>query len=81
MQAYESGNAAYFATPPVNLIYAYNASLQQITKTAPSLEERFRLHKESSQRVKKAAEELDMALDGREMEEIFNVGSSSSASS
>ena len=58
MQAYESGNAAYFATPPVNLIYAYNASLQQITKTAPSLEERFRLHKESSQRVKKAAEEL-----------------------
>ena len=31
-------------------------------------------------RSKKAAEELDMALDGRELEEIFNVGSSSSAS-
>ncbi|TBU44001.1 PLP-dependent transferase [Dichomitus squalens] len=58
MQAYESGNAAYFATPPVNLIYAYNASLRQITGATPSLEERFRLHRESSQRVKKEAEQL-----------------------
>ena len=58
MQAYESGNAAYFATPPVNLIYAFHASLSQITKQAPSLEERFRLHKETSQRLKQVAAEL-----------------------
>ncbi|KAM5530216.1 hypothetical protein V8D89_016104 [Ganoderma adspersum] len=60
MQAYESGNAAYFATPPVNLIYAYHASLKQITKSSVSLEERLRLHKESSQRFKKAAEGLGL---------------------
>ncbi|KAI0629160.1 PLP-dependent transferase [Trametes polyzona] len=58
MRAYESGSAAYFATPPVNLIYAFNASLTQITKQSPSLADRFRLHKEASARVKKAAEEL-----------------------
>ncbi|KAH9940932.1 PLP-dependent transferase [Epithele typhae] len=60
MTAYETGNAAYFATPPVNLIYAFNASLTQLTKQAPSLEERFRLHKEASQRMKQAA--LDMGM-------------------
>ena len=67
MQAYESGNAAYFATPPVNLIYAYHASLKQITRSSVSLEERLRLHKESSQRFKKAAEGLgqkQLPLDG-----------------
>ena len=58
MNAYESGNAAYFATPPVNLIYAFHASLTQITKQAPSLEERFRLHREASQRMKAAAAEV-----------------------
>jgi hypothetical protein len=31
-------------------------------------------------RSKKAAEELDVALDGRGLEEVFHVGSSSSAS-
>ena len=60
MNAYESGNAAYFATPPVNLIYAFHASLTQITKQAPSLEERFRLHREASQRMKAAAAELGL---------------------
>ena len=67
MNAYESGNAAYFATPPVNLIYAFHASLTQITKQAPSLEERFRLHREASQRMKAAAAELglkQLPLDG-----------------
>ncbi|EMD38885.1 hypothetical protein CERSUDRAFT_112610 [Gelatoporia subvermispora B] len=54
MQNYEKGSAAYFATPPVNLIYAYNASLTQIMKQSPSLEERFKLHKEASRRVKEA---------------------------
>jgi alanine-glyoxylate transaminase/serine-glyoxylate transaminase/serine-pyruvate transaminase len=31
MRAYEEGRAAYFATPPVNLIYAFRASLNLIT--------------------------------------------------
>ena len=60
MQAYEAGTAAYFATPPVNLIYAFHASLSQITRQAPSLEERFRLHRAASQRMKAAAAELGM---------------------
>uniref|UniRef100_A0A0W0FWY5 alanine--glyoxylate transaminase n=1 Tax=Moniliophthora roreri TaxID=221103 RepID=A0A0W0FWY5_MONRR len=60
MKAYESGNAAYFATPPVNLIYAYQASLKSITESSVSLEERFRLHREASKRVKAAARELGL---------------------
>jgi len=61
MKAYEQGTGAYFATPPVNLIYAFNASLTTITKSSDvSLEERFRLHKEASQRVKSAATELGL---------------------
>jgi alanine-glyoxylate transaminase/serine-glyoxylate transaminase/serine-pyruvate transaminase len=31
MKAYEEGRPAYFATPPVNLIYAFRASLDSIT--------------------------------------------------
>ncbi|KAI0658012.1 PLP-dependent transferase [Cubamyces menziesii] len=60
MRAYENGSAAYFATPPVNLIYAFHTSLTQLTKRAPSLQERFALHREASARVKKAAEELGL---------------------
>lgn len=58
MRAYEAGSAAYFATPPVNLIYAFNASLTAITQKSPSLADRFRLHKEASARIKSAAEEV-----------------------
>ena len=32
MRAYEEGKAAYFATPPVNLVYALHASLALITR-------------------------------------------------
>lgn len=72
MNAYESGSPAYFATPPVNLFYAYHASLSLITgkrngsdSNLPSevvvpLEERFALHKAASQKVKSAAKELGM---------------------
>jgi len=61
MKAYESGSPAYFATPPVNLIYAYHASLTSITKSSKvSLEERFALHREASDRVKHAATELGL---------------------
>ncbi|KAG8887562.1 hypothetical protein FRB98_009468 [Tulasnella sp. 332] len=59
MQAYEKGSPMYFATPPVNLIYALHASLTRLTKSGTiSLEERFRLHREASQKVKKTLEDL-----------------------
>jgi len=60
MEAYEAGRASYFATPPVNLIYAFHTSLTQITKGSPSLEDRFRLHRETSQRIKDTAEALGL---------------------
>ena len=60
MKAYEAGQAAYFATPPVNLIYAFNASLRTITKSQPSLAERFALHRETSNRLKEAASKLGL---------------------
>jgi alanine-glyoxylate transaminase/serine-glyoxylate transaminase/serine-pyruvate transaminase len=61
MKAYEGGSAAYFATPPVNLIHAYHESLSQITGANPSLDERLRLHNETSRRVKDAARELGLS--------------------
>ena len=72
MKAYEAGNPAYFATPPVNLIYAYNASLKLITvkrsasevnwpsEVVVTLEERFSLHKEASAKIRAAAAELGL---------------------
>jgi len=60
MKAYDTGGAAYFATPPVNMIYAYHASLLQITKGKPSLEERFKLHQQASRRIKAVAAQLGM---------------------
>ncbi|KAI0060929.1 PLP-dependent transferase [Artomyces pyxidatus] len=62
MKAYESGSAAYFATPPVNLIYAYHESLLQITKSSLSLEDRLKLHRETSHRIKSAAQDLGLSL-------------------
>ena len=62
MKAYEQGSGAYFATPPVNLICALNASLTTITKSSEvSLEERFRRHEEASKRVKSAAKEFGLS--------------------
>ncbi|ORY70657.1 PLP-dependent transferase [Leucosporidium creatinivorum] len=58
MQSYEAGAPGYFATPPVNLIYALDESLRQITEGPVSLEQRFKLHKEASQKFKAAALEL-----------------------
>ncbi|KAK1215466.1 hypothetical protein PQX77_021900 [Marasmius sp. AFHP31] len=60
MKAYESGKPAYFATPPVNLVYAYHASLKAITEASPSLEERFELHREASRKFKEAAADLGL---------------------
>jgi alanine-glyoxylate transaminase/serine-glyoxylate transaminase/serine-pyruvate transaminase len=42
MNAYEQDKAAYFATPPVNLIFALDVSLQQIL--AEGMEARFQRH-------------------------------------
>lgn len=61
MKAYEGGSAAYFATPPVNLIRAYHESLSQITKASPSLDERLERHRETSSRIKAAAAELGIS--------------------
>lgn len=58
MRAYDANTPAYFATPPVNLIYAYHASLTQITKFSPTLEERFRIQRQVSQRIKAIASQL-----------------------
>lgn len=58
MKAYERNTAAYFATPPVNLIYAYHASLLQIIQGPVSLQARFQAHKDASRRFKKLAAEL-----------------------
>lgn len=60
MKAYEAGNPAYFATPPVQLIYAFNASLQSITKGKVSVEGRFKVHKEASDKFKKAMSDLGL---------------------
>ena len=60
MKAYEGGSAAYFATPPVNLIRAYHESLSQITKASPGLDERLARHRETSSLIKTAAAELGL---------------------
>lgn len=62
MNAYESRKGAYFATPPVQLIYALNTSLKQIT--AIPLETRFQQHKETSNRVKDALEAMGLKFVG-----------------
>ncbi len=43
MEAYEAGKAAYFATPPVNLVYALEVSLGQILREG--MEARFARHR------------------------------------
>ncbi|KAL0580593.1 hypothetical protein V5O48_001418 [Marasmius crinis-equi] len=60
MNAYESGKPAYFATPPVNLVYAYHASLKAITEASPSIEERFAIHRAVSGKFKDAAKALGL---------------------
>ncbi|XP_006462077.1 hypothetical protein AGABI2DRAFT_151665 [Agaricus bisporus var. bisporus H97] len=60
MKAYEAGSPAYFATPPVNLIYAYRASLNSIVLGDLSLEKRLKLHRAASRRVKDAAKKLGL---------------------
>ncbi|KAL9082752.1 MAG: hypothetical protein Q9159_006212 [Coniocarpon cinnabarinum] len=58
MQNYEAKKPSYFATPSPQLIHALHTALSQIL--ARPLEERFKLHREASQRVKKRVTELGL---------------------
>ncbi|CAJ0915735.1 7941_t:CDS:2, partial [Entrophospora sp. SA101] len=58
MNAYETRKGMYFATPPVQLIYALHASLKQIMSVP--IETRFEQHKQASASIKKAVEELGL---------------------
>ena len=60
MRAYEAGKPAYFATPPVNLIYAFHASLSRITNGTPSLADRFKMHREASQKLREVTTSLGL---------------------
>lgn len=54
IEAHFSRLPAYFSTPCVQLITALEESLKIITEGSVSIEDRFRLHRENSRRVKKA---------------------------
>ncbi|GMK55204.1 hypothetical protein CspeluHIS016_0202600 [Cutaneotrichosporon spelunceum] len=58
MEAYEAGQAKYFATPPVQLVTALRVGLKQILEDAPKLEERFQIHKDVSNYVKDELEKM-----------------------
>lgn len=58
MQNYEAKKPSYFATPSPQLIHALHTSLTQILSRP--LSERFAAHKETSQRIKKAIEDLGL---------------------
>ncbi|WFD29435.1 hypothetical protein MSPP1_000444 [Malassezia sp. CBS 17886] len=60
MKAYEGGSAAYFATPPTNLIYALNTSLKTITKGSASLEQRLQRTRDASCKVKDGIAKLGL---------------------
>ncbi|KAK4055841.1 hypothetical protein OIO90_003096 [Microbotryomycetes sp. JL221] len=72
MQSYEAGAPQYFATPPVNLIYALDASLKQIVEGRVSLEERFKLHREASKQFKAAVTKLGFKQVALNPEEAAN---------
>ncbi|KAK4049141.1 hypothetical protein OIV83_004341 [Microbotryomycetes sp. JL201] len=72
MQSYEAGAPQYFATPPVNLIYALDASLKQILEGRVSLEERFKLHREASKKFKAAVTKLGFKQVALNPEEAAN---------
>lgn len=51
---YEAGKPSYFSTPPVQSIYALKASLDDIAQNAAALEQRFKIHAETSDKIKQA---------------------------
>lgn len=60
MQKYEARQASYFATPPVQLILALEASLKLLVEA--DLESRFAKHAEASQKIKSAVQKLGIKL-------------------
>ncbi|KAK4549825.1 hypothetical protein LTR36_005126 [Oleoguttula mirabilis] len=58
MQNYEAKKPSYFATPAPQLIHALHTSLSQIL--SKPLEERFKIHRETSQKIKKAVTEMGL---------------------
>ncbi|KAH7105836.1 PLP-dependent transferase [Auriculariales sp. MPI-PUGE-AT-0066] len=52
MQAYDKGSAAYFATPPTNLIWALHTSLTTLTTA----------HQEAARKVREAASQLGLKI-------------------
>lgn len=63
MEAYESGQARYFATPAVNLVWALNVSLEQIL--AEGLEKRFARHRLLARAFQEAMAALGLELVAR----------------
>ncbi|MCY1073236.1 pyridoxal-phosphate-dependent aminotransferase family protein [Archangium lansingense] len=60
MEAYEAGRPAYFATPPVNLVYALEVSLGQILREG--MEERFARHRRMAQAFRAGWRALGLKL-------------------
>ncbi|WFC98215.1 hypothetical protein MYAM1_000940 [Malassezia yamatoensis] len=60
MKAYEAASPAYFGTPPTNLIYALHRSLKTIVEGPVSLEERIKLTKQASDKVKNTLTEMGL---------------------
>ncbi|QIW98095.1 hypothetical protein AMS68_003613 [Peltaster fructicola] len=58
MQNYEAKKPSYFATPSPQLVRALHTTLTQITSRP--LEERFKAHRDASQKVKKAIADLGL---------------------
>jgi alanine-glyoxylate transaminase / serine-glyoxylate transaminase / serine-pyruvate transaminase len=73
MKAYEENRAAYFATPPVNLVYAYRASLELILRSNTlSFDERIKLHIRAKERIGEGAEKLGLRFVAEKLEERAN---------
>ena len=60
MKAYESGNPAYFATPPVQNVYGLRASLRQFATGPESMDARFASHETASNTLKDAIAALGL---------------------
>lgn len=60
MEAYEARTPSYFATPPVNLIYALDLSLEQIL--AEGMDARFARHTDVARAFRAAWQALDLSL-------------------
>jgi len=60
MDAYLEGRPAYFATPPVNMIYALHESVKQILNEG--MEERFKRHKIIAKAFREALKTLELKI-------------------